>query len=159
MPMTYIRSTMLSSTPVCADCSYSRSSSVTFCTVVGSRGALDQDIDQPTHALLSIWPRNLEPTATGLLTAGTDATFIQMPVQDPTLPALVWPTLLWLLWVWYRLQMSGPNSTLLNKKIDDNNNNNNNNNQDDCYGAVIMTQHHCSSSSVFYLLNEDSRAT
>ena len=40
--------------PVCADCSYSQSSSVTFCGLWDSHGALDQDIDWPTQ-LCWLW--------------------------------------------------------------------------------------------------------
>jgi len=55
------RSAALPCRPVCADCSYNRSSSVKFCGVWGSRGTLDQDIDRPTQ-LRCLWPQNMEPT-------------------------------------------------------------------------------------------------
>ena len=75
---------------MCADCSYSRSSSVTFGGVWGSHGTLDQDIDRPTQ-LRCLWPQNLEPTTstTRTSTARTVAIFIQAPVQDPPRQALV----------------------------------------------------------------------
>jgi len=82
------RSAALPCRPVCADCSYSRPSSVTFCGVWGSHGTLDQDVERPMQ-LRCLWPQNLEPTTASPQTARTVAIFIQAPVQDPPLPALV----------------------------------------------------------------------
>ena len=67
---------------------YSRSLSVTFCGVWSSHGTPDQDIDRPMQ-LLCLWPQNLEPTTVSPPTARTVAVFIQVPAQDPPLPALV----------------------------------------------------------------------
>jgi len=50
------RSAALPCRPVCADCSYSRSSSDTFCGVWGSRDTLDQDIDRPTQFSMPMAP-------------------------------------------------------------------------------------------------------
>jgi len=82
-----VASAALPCRPVCADCSYSRSSSVTFCGVWGSHGTPDQDIDRPTQ-LRCLWPQNLEPTTASPPTARTVANFIQAPAQDPPLPGL-----------------------------------------------------------------------
>jgi len=78
------RSAAIPCRPVCADCSYSRSS-VTFCGVWDSHGTLNQDIDRPTQ-LHCLWPQKLEPTTASPPTARTVAIFIQAPAQDPSLP-------------------------------------------------------------------------
>jgi len=95
------RSAALPCRPVCADCSYSRSSSVTFCGVWRSHGTLDQHIDRQLRCL---WPQNLEPTTASPPTARTVAIFVQAPAQDPPLQALVcW---LWLCLVYTAIRRS-----------------------------------------------------
>jgi len=76
------RSATLPGRPLCAGGVYVRSSPVSLCSLRGSPGALDSDVNWPSQ-LCCVWLQDLELTTNGPAITRTAALFIQAPAQNP----------------------------------------------------------------------------